>query len=92
MLSLETVINQPFSVPFVEGTPRSAGSIATASRSARANALKQASIMWWALEPYGLERCSVSFALVATARKNSPVSSASKPAIVTGGRSEAKRQ
>jgi hypothetical protein len=29
----------------------------------------------------------VSFALLATARKNSPVSSASKPAIVSGGSS-----
>ena len=39
------------SVPLVDGTPVSPGSISTASRSARANALKQASIMWWALEP-----------------------------------------
>ena len=39
------------SVPFVEGTPFSSGSIATASRSALANALKQASIMWWAFVP-----------------------------------------
>ena len=37
------------SVPFVLGTPVSVGSIATASRSARANALNAASIMWWAL-------------------------------------------
>ena len=49
-----------------------------------ANALKQASIMWCALEPYRVPRCSVSFALVATARKNSSASSASKPAIETG--------
>ncbi len=42
---------QPVRVPLVEGTPGSSGSIETASRSALANALKQASIMWWALEP-----------------------------------------
>ena len=39
------------SVPFVLGTPVSVGSIATAWRSARAKALKAASIMWWALLP-----------------------------------------
>ena len=75
------------SVPLVEGTPVSSGSIATASRSARAKALKAASIMWWALEPLATLRCKVSLAFVATARKNSSVSSDSKPAIVAGGRS-----
>ena len=39
------------SVPFVDGTPGSSGSIDTASRSARANALKHASTMWCALVP-----------------------------------------
>ena len=39
------------SVPLVEGTPLSSGSIETATRRARAKALKQASIMWWALVP-----------------------------------------
>ncbi len=39
------------SVPFVEGTPLSSGSIETATRRARAKALKLASIMWWALVP-----------------------------------------
>ena len=39
------------SVPFVDGTPVSVGSMATAARSARAKALKAASIMWWALVP-----------------------------------------
>ena len=43
--------HQSVSVPFVDGMPVSAGSIATAWRSARANALNAASIMWWAFEP-----------------------------------------
>ena len=43
------------SVPLVEGTPVSVGSIATAARSARANALNAASIMWCAFVP-GLDR------------------------------------
>ena len=37
--------------PFVEGTPVSDSSTATASRNARANALKHASILWWAFDP-----------------------------------------
>ena len=37
------------SVPLVDGHAASSGSMATATRSARANALKQASIMWCAL-------------------------------------------
>ena len=37
--------------PWCEGTPVSSGSIETATRSARAKALKAASIMWWALVP-----------------------------------------
>src|SRR5690606_25467437 len=39
------------SVPLVDGTPRSFGSIDTATRSARASALIPASIMWWAPRP-----------------------------------------
>ena len=37
--------------PWSTGRRVSSGSIATAARSARANALKQASIMWWAFVP-----------------------------------------
>src|SRR5262249_18322419 len=40
-----------FKVPLVEGTPLSSGSIETATRSARAKALKAASTMWWPLVP-----------------------------------------
>src|ERR687897_753446 len=39
------------SVPFVDGTPLSPGSICTAWRSALANALKHASTMWCAFDP-----------------------------------------
>ena len=46
------------SVPLVDGTPLSPGSMETASRRARANALKLASIMWWAFEPERTQRCS----------------------------------
>ena len=38
-----------------------------------------------------MPRCRVSFALVATARKNSSASSASKPAIEIAGRSASNR-
>src|SRR4051812_42530259 len=79
-------------VPLVEGTPLSSGSIETATRSARANALKDASIMWWALEPDRTQRWRVIFELLETARKNSSVSSESKPAMVTSGRSASKAQ
>ena len=42
----------PESVPLVEGmAPAARGSGSTASRSARATALKQASAMWWLLTP-----------------------------------------
>ena len=74
------------------GTPLSRGSISTAWRSARANALNIASIRWWALVPYRVPTCTVSFAFDATARKNSSASSESKPAIETTGSSESKRQ
>src|SRR6202030_2720576 len=58
------------SVPFVLGTPLSVGSIATAWRSARANALNDASIMWCALVPASTRTCNVSLAALASARKN----------------------
>ena len=72
------------SVPLVDGTPVSRGSTATAARSARANALKHASIMWWAFVPACSSRCSVSRAAEATARKNSSAASCSKPAMSPG--------
>src|SRR5262249_4705244 len=80
------------SVPLVDGTPVSSGSIETATRSARAKALNEASIMWWALVPERTQMCRVSLALLATARKNSSANSLSKPAIETTGRSAAKSQ
>src|SRR3954451_9269954 len=80
------------SVPLVEGTPLSSGSIETATRSARENALNAASIMWCALDPERTQRCSVILELLETARKNSSVSSESKPAMVTSGRSASKAQ
>src|SRR6185312_16217324 len=66
------------SVPLVLGTPRSAGSIATATRNALANDLNTASITWWTFVPACTVRCSVTFAFDASARKNSSVSSWSK--------------
>ena len=70
----------------MDGTPVSVGSTATAVRSARASALKHASIMWWALVPACSSRCSVSRAAEATARKNSSATSCSKPAMSPAGR------
>src|SRR6185437_6814514 len=78
--------------PLVDGIPCSESSIDTASRSARANALKHASILWWAFVPSSARRWIVSFALFATARKNSSVSSVSNPAMVVAGRSASKEQ
>ena len=69
----------------MDGTPCSSGSTDTATRSARANALKHASIMWCAFVPACSSRCSVSRAALATARKNSSAASCSKPAIAPGG-------
>ncbi len=57
------------SVPLVLGTPTSVGSTDAAARSARAKALKTASIMWCAFVPASTVTCSVSFAFAATARK-----------------------
>ena len=48
--------------------------------------------MWWAFEPERTQRWRVIFELLETARKNSSVSSESKPAIVTSGRSASKAQ
>src|SRR5690606_28450967 len=41
----------PSSVPLVDGTPVSRGSMAAASRNARANALNYASTRWWGSRP-----------------------------------------
>ena len=76
--------------PSCSGTPCSLASSATAARSARAKALKAASIMWWALLPLSTRRWRVSLALVARARKNSSVSSWSKPPVEPSGRSASK--
>ena len=58
------------------------------ARSARANALNAASIMWWALRAAPRRvRCSVSLAALASARKNSSVSSWSKLPVAPGGSS-----
>ena len=48
---LERMTAQPSSVPLVLGTPGMRGSDSTAIRSARAVALKIASLMWWLLRP-----------------------------------------
>ena len=73
------------STPFVEGTPVSESSSDVAARSARANDLKLASIMWCAFVPASRRTCTVSRALFATARKNSSASSVSQPPIVASG-------
>ena len=74
--------------PLVDGiAPPASGSIATAWRSARANALNAASTMWCGLRPASMRTCSVSFAADATARKNSSSSPASQPAIPSGATS-----
>ena len=67
------------------GTPGSSGSIETASRSALANALNAASIMWWALVPERTQMWRVSLPLFATARKNSSASSVSKSPTLSAG-------
>src|SRR5205807_709557 len=74
-----------FSVPLVLGIPDSRGSTSIAAASARAAALNAASIMWWTLLPASSVTCMVSRALVASARKNSLVSSWSKLPIPPGG-------
>src|SRR4051794_6708502 len=71
--------------PFVDGTPDAFGSKAAASRSARANDLKQASTMWCGSRPRSTVTCSVSFALLATARANSSTRSVSNPPMTRAG-------
>ena len=46
--------------------------------------------MWWALLPASTRRWSVSLAVLARARKNSSVSSWSKPPVEPGGSSASK--
>ena len=72
-------------LPFVDGTPVSSGSSATASRSARAKALNEASTMWCELAPASTRRWRVSLAVLATARKNSSARSVSKSATRASG-------
>ena len=58
----------PHSAPFVEGrAPPSRGSGSTASRRARATALKQASAMWWLFSPWIRSTCRVMPPWVASA-------------------------
>src|SRR5690606_24202421 len=61
--------------PFVEASRPSPGCIA--SRSARANDLKNDSISWWALPPRIRSMWTVSPAFITRPRKNSSVSSVS---------------
>ncbi len=68
----------------MEGTPSPSSS--TAWRSARAKALKATSTMWCALVPASTDRCSVSLALLATARKNSSARSVSKSPTRSAGK------
>src|SRR5207253_7332443 len=75
----------PHRSPLVDGTPVSVGSSAIASRSARANALMAASITWWSLPPASTRTCRVSFAVLATARRNSWQRPASKSCTGTTG-------
>ena len=79
------------SVPFVDGTPLSSGSIddrhAQRSRE-RLEAWPRSGGGRWCRS--GCRRAAVSFAFVATARKNSSASSESKPAIETAGSSDSK--
>ena len=65
--------------PLVEGTPSTRGRPRRRpARSARANALNDASTMWCAFVPASTRTCSVSLAALATARKNSSARSVSK--------------
>ena len=69
-------------MPLVDGmaSPR-LGSIATASRRARARALKQPSAIWWEFAPQSASTCRVAPAATAKAWKNSRTSSVSKAPI-----------
>ena len=66
------------------------GSTSTAARSARANALNDASTMWCPFVPASIWTWSVSFAAPAIARKNSSARSVSKPSIAPAGSSPSK--
>ena len=70
-------------VPLVEGTP--APSIATASRSARATPLNDASRMWWVFLPVFRRTCSVMAAAVTKARQNSSASCGSNGGVAERG-------
>ena len=63
----------------MDGTSSTRGSSAIASRNARANALNIASTMWCGSPCASIQTCAVSFALFATARKNSSARPSSKP-------------
>ena len=62
------------SAPLVEGTPVSRGSIATASRNARANALNWVSTMWCGSRPASTRTCSAMWAWNAIVSKTCRVS------------------
>ena len=70
--------------PWWRARPPRARRPPTAARSARANALKDASTMWCALVPASTRTCSVSLAAFATARKNSSARSVSKSPTALG--------
>ena len=72
----------------VEGrAPPARGSDSTASRNARATALKAASAMWWLFTPWIMSTCSVMPPCVENAWKNSRTNSVSKVPIFGVGRS-----
>ena len=64
------------------GTPVMRGSGSTAIRSARAVALKTASLMWWLLRPWCATTCRLNRPLAATACQKSSTSSLSKSPIL----------
>src|SRR4051794_26279273 len=76
------VENGDHSTSLVDGIPPP--STRTASRSARATPLNEASRTWWPLRPVRLFRCSVMPAEVTKARKNSSASWGSKVPIRSG--------
>ena len=73
--------------PSCSGRPSRSGRSRPRARSARANALNAASIMWCAFPGAWISRWIVQRALLATARKNSSSSSWSKPPVAPGGSS-----
>ncbi len=70
------------SVPLVEGTPVHRGSISSASRRARAHALKTASLMWCVLRPWCRITCKFIRPCVPTACQKSATSSLSNSPIL----------